>query len=215
MRRTIQAAIYAVSWCIALSLEAAELKNANPPATPPAMSVAAQLPAAPEGFVWRTYRGAIFARPSEWHERTALQAVTKNGIPMTVYAASPEEFSENKQFEMGITIQAIVHPRRIAKVDASKMDYIVLHPFLEEHKPPNVLLVDRSKRGDSEYLWFRYRDAPSGQTPIIVHKYIVANDKLDSTYVFTFESPEKTWDENWKKFGTPFLKNLSVLAVNQ
>jgi hypothetical protein len=198
-----------------MPLAAADQGIANPSATPPPMAIGAQLPPAPEGFVWRTYRGALFARPAEWRERTAVQGVTKNGIPMTVYAASAEEFSESKQFEMGITIRAIIHPHQIAKVDATKMAYIYLQPFLEAHKPPDALLVDRNRRGDSENLVFRYRDAPSGQTPIIVHKFVVANDKLDSVYVFTFESPEKTWDENWKKFGTPLLSKLNVLAVKE
>jgi hypothetical protein len=215
MRQPISAVIYAVLLGTSPPLNAAQLDDANPSATPPPMAVGAQLRPAPEGFVWRAYRGALFARPSEWHERTAVQAVTKNGIPVTVYAASPEEFSETKQFEMGMTIQAIVQPRQIAKVDASKMAYIYLQPFLEAHKPPNVLLVDRSKKGDFENLWFRYRDAPSGQTPIVVHKFVVANDRLDFAYVFTFESPEATWEENWTKFGTPFLKNLNFLGVKK
>jgi hypothetical protein len=188
---------------------------ANPSATPPPFALQGQLPPAPEGFAWRDYRGAIFAKPVEWRERTAVQAMTKNGIPMTVYAASGEEFSENKFFEMGLTIQAIVGSYKLAKVEASKMARIYLKPFLDEHKPPDALIVDRKRRGDFEMLVFRYRDAARGQKPIIVHKFIVANDKMDSAHIFTFESPEETWSENWEKFGTPILKNVTVVPANE
>lgn len=58
---------------------------------------------------------------------------------------------------------------------------------------------------------FRFRDAPPGLKPIVVHKLILANN-ADSLHIFTFESPESTWTENWEKYGTPILGRLQVVA---
>jgi hypothetical protein len=41
----------------------------------------------------------------------------------------------------------------------------------------------------------RYRDAPPGLKPVIIHKFLIANDAADSVHMFTFESPESSWEE--------------------
>jgi len=59
--------------------------------------------------------------------------------------------------------------------------------------------------------FFRYRDAPPGLKPIIVHKFILANNSADSVHVFTFKGPADSWEENWAKYGTPILSKVNIL----
>ena len=168
-----------------------------------------QLPAPPEGFIWNLYKNAVFPKPAQWREQQ--MAASTAGIPISVFAASPEEFSATKQFEMGLTVQIISGSQKIRGIEAKKMALVYLKPFLDTHKKEDVMILEQSTRGDFERTFFRYRDAPPGLKPIIVHKFILANNVTDSVHVFTFESPSESWEENWAKYGTPILSKVNVL----
>lgn len=172
-------------------------------------AIKSQLPPPPNGFTWHLYKNAVLPKPAGWHEHE--KSATSGGIPFTVYAASPEDFSDTKQFEMGVTVQIISASQRIRGIEAKKMALIYLKPFLDTHKKEEVLVLEQNTKGDFERTFFRYRDAPPGFKPIIVHKFILANNVTDSVHIFTFESPEESWKENWTMYGTPILSKVSVL----
>ena len=166
------------------------------------------LPALPEGFEWKTYKNAIFPKPVQWREQQATPNAP--GIPTSTYATSPEEFSATKQFEMGLTVQIITDSYRIKGIEAKKVALLYLEPFLKSHKKEEILMLEQSTKGDFEHTYFRYKDAPPGLTPIIVHKFVLANNETDSVHIFTFESPMATWEENWTQYGTPILSKIIV-----
>jgi hypothetical protein len=168
------------------------------------------LPPAPEGFEWRMFHEAIFLKPTGWNERG--KSAISSGIPFDVYAASPDEFSEDKAFEMGFTLQIMRKPEQPKEMDASRMVLGYLLPFLEAHPPKDALMLDQKEKGDQELTIFRYIDAPPGRKPIIVHKFIMANRKTDIVHAFTFESPQATWNEHWAKYGTPIFSKLSITS---
>ena len=172
-------------------------------------AIKSQLPAPPEGFAWQLYKNVVFLKPAAWNEQEMTDNIA--GIPYTTYATSPEEFSRVKQFEMGVTIQLISGSQRIRGIPAKKLAVVYLKPFLDAHKKEEVLMLEQSIQGDFERTFFRYRDAPPGLKPIIVHKFIVANNATDSVNIFTFESPAETWNDNWAKYGTPIIAKLNVL----
>jgi hypothetical protein len=172
-------------------------------------AIKSQLPAPPEGFIWKLYKNAVFLKPEKWNEQERYDNI--NGISFITYAASPEKFSLTNQFEMGLTVQLIINPQRIRGIEAKKMAMLYLKPFLDAHKREEVIILDQSTRGDFERTFFRYKDAPPGLKPIIVHKFILANNVTDSVHVFTFESPSELWDENWSKYGTPIISKINVL----
>lgn len=173
-------------------------------------AVESQLPAPPDGFEWQIYKNVVFAKPVMWNE--AEKASSSANIAITVYAASPEEFSQTKQFEMGLTIQIISGSQKIRKIDANTMALLYLKPFIETHKKEEVLLLDQNTNGDFERTYFRFRDEPPGLPPIIVHKFILANNTTDSVHVFTFESPIDSWQKNWDQYGTPIFSKINVLS---
>lgn len=168
-----------------------------------------QLPAPPDGFKWQLYKNVVFLKPVAWHDGEMAQNIA--GIPFTTYATSPEEFSRTKQFEMGATFELINGSQRIRGIAAKKFALLLIKPLLDTHKKEDVLMLEQKTQGDFEHTFFRYRDAPSGLKPIIVHKFIVANNATDSVNIFTFESPAETWNDNWIKYGTPIISKLNVL----
>jgi hypothetical protein len=188
---------------------AQEIQQPAPSAEQMLEAMRSQLPAPPEGFIWNLYKNAVFPKPVRWRERQ--MATNTAGISITVFATSPEEFSPTKQFEMGLTVQIISGSQRIRGIEAKKIALVYLKPFLDAHKKEDVLMLEQSARGDFERTFFRYRDAPPGLKPIIVHKFILANNVTDSVHVFTFESPAESWEENWAKYGTPILSKVNLL----
>lgn len=172
-------------------------------------AIKTQLPPPQEGFVWQLYKNVAFPKPAQWNEHEKSGSLV--GIPITVYAASPEEFSETKQFEMGMTIQIMTGPQRIRGIEAKKMALAYLKPIFDAHKKEEILMFEQSAKGDFERTFLRYRDAPPGLKPIIVQKFFLANNVTDSVYIFTFESPAESWVENWTKYGTPIFSKLNVI----
>jgi hypothetical protein len=172
-------------------------------------AIKTQLPAPPQGFVWHLFKNAVFLQAVDWIEAERLSSV--GGVPMTVYAASPGAFSAQQPFEMGITVQIISGAQKIRKVEAKDMAVLYLKPFVDGHTQSDVLLLERSENADTERTVFRYRDTPVGSKPVIVHKFVLASNDADTVHVFTFESPEDTWKENWKAYGKPFLGKVVVL----
>jgi hypothetical protein len=168
------------------------------------------LPAPPDGFAWQLYKNVIFLKPTGWHENELTQNI--GGIPMTTYATSPEAFSRTQPFAMGATLEVISGPQRIRGIPAKKLVLGYLKPIIDKHTKDDVLMFEQKTQGDTEQTFFRYRDAPPGLTPVVIHKFIVANNATDTLNVFTFESPADTWNDNWAKFGTPIIGKISILA---
>lgn len=172
-------------------------------------AIESQLPKPMDGFEWMLYKNAVFLKPIQWNAHT-MASITE-GIAITTYAMSPEDFSETKQFETGMTLQVISGSQKSRGIAANKMVFVYLKPFMDARKKEDVLMFNQRPYGDFERTVFRYKDAPPDLKPVIVHKFILASNITDSVHVFTFESPAELWEENWMKFGTPILGKLNVL----
>ncbi|MEN9437629.1 MAG: hypothetical protein RIR09_2284 [Pseudomonadota bacterium] len=172
-------------------------------------AIKTQLPPPPLGFDWHLYKNTVFLQALNWIEAEHVSSV--GGVPMAVYSASAQAFSVSQPFEMGITVQTISGARKARNMDAKDMAVLYLKPYVDAHTKENVLLLERSENADTERTVFRYRDTPVGSRPVIVHKFVMASNDADTVHVFTFQSPETTWGENWKAFGKPFLGKLVVL----
>lgn len=173
-------------------------------------SSTSKLTVPPAGFIWRLYKNVLFLKPDVWKEEQ--RPSLSKGISSTIYAASPEDFSESKMFEMGITVQIISGSQRLSNTPAKKVTLAALQHIIRNHKREEILMLDISTKGDVEHTILRYRDAPPGLKPIIVHKFFMTNEVTDSVHIFTFESPAESWEENWRKYGTPFLSRVNLLA---
>lgn len=175
-----------------------------------AIRAQAQLSAPPAGFAWKLYGDATFLKPVSWYERERIE--TGNPFPVATYSASPERFSETRQFEMGLSLQVIRDTQKLIGVDAKKMVDVYLNPHLNE-PTKKIIFLKQDTVSSFDLTFLRYKDAPPGQKPIIVHKYIMASSATDALHIFIFESPVKTWDKNWIRYGTPILSNLRVETV--
>lgn len=172
--------------------------------------IRSQLPKPPAGFDWNMHKNALFLKPNGWNELAKREPNPK--VFITTYAASPEKFSKTKNFEMGMSLQILSGAQKNSQIKAANLALMVLEPLLKSRPRSDVLIFNQKKAGPFDTTVFRYRDAPKGVIPIVVHKYILANNGADSVHIFTYESPEKSWKENWVKFGSPILGKVNVVT---
>lgn len=174
-------------------------------------NVKAQLGAAPDGFSWDIYRNAISLKPVGWFVHDKVYDI--KGTISATHAMSPADFSENNQFETGFTVGIFTNLKKHAKPEPSKTASIMIGIGLKMHTKEDIKYLSQNQQGDVKAFWLRYRDAPPGKTPIIVHKYYLANDATDNLNYFIFESPEDKWEENWKKYGSIILKHVTFIPA--
>jgi hypothetical protein len=160
-----------------------------------------------DGFEWALYRDVMFLKPHGWND------LTRGDFLNSAYGASPETFTLAKNFEMGFTIQILKGTNVTRGITAKKAALLYLKPFLDAHKKEEILMLSTRTAGTTDMIFFRYKDAPAGMTPIIVHKFINSDDTLDIVHVYTFESPASSWEANWESFGTPILANIRNLGT--
>lgn len=171
-----------------------------------------QLPPPPEGFVWRMYKNVLFIKPDQWHEQVRDESSEK--ITLKTYAASAENFSASKPFETGMTVQIMSGFKTSTKIPARELALLYVKPSLEKlaaGPKEDVLIFDNKTNGTITNVVLRYRDAPTGMTPIVIHKFLVANNATDSVHIFIFESPETNWNENFERYGVPFMRKLNIV----
>lgn len=162
---------------------------------------------APHGFVWQRYGGAVFLKPLGWSARERRPA---NPLPVMIYAMSPENFSEDTPFETGFTVQIMRDCAKSLHIGATALAQAYLKPFKDARRAGEKIFLERRAIPTGELTFYRYLDAAPGQTRVIVHKFVVANDAADSVYAFTFESPAADWDFNWARFGTPIVSQIEL-----
>jgi hypothetical protein len=178
----------------------------------PDAALLAQLPPAPEGFSWLLYKNCSLLRPAGWHYHTRPDDPAKNLTG--AFALSPEAFSEKKPFEHGFTVQIHQNVRARFGAPASEAIAAFLQPLATRLPKADLLLYKENPTPTGATRILRHRDAPPGLTPLIIHRYYVANDTNDTLHVFTYESPEARWEENWKTFGTPILGKVLILSAH-
>ncbi len=161
--------------------------------------------ATPAGFAWRQFRDVAFLRPDGWFEHAMDQ--DKNGFNLYTYATSPTEFSVKDKFEIGFTIEIFSDLYKNKGVKAKTMAAILITSVKKE----DILLLDSESHPGFERYYMRFKDETPGLTPIVVHRFMIANEQTDTIHIFTFESPKDSWTKNWDEFGTPILKDIRLI----
>jgi hypothetical protein len=193
----------------------AAVPGASPPPAPavvsaPSPELRKQLPPAPEGFDWLVYKNCALLSPAGWNQKVRPDDPAKNLTG--AFAISPEVFSEKKYFDHGFTVQIHTDVKRRFGAAASPSLAAFIQPLAAKVKKEDLLLFKEGGAAGGSTNILRYVDAPPGLTPLVVHRYFVANDAADTIHVFTYEAPQAQWEENWKTFGTPILGRVVMLT---
>lgn len=173
--------------------------------------IAKMLPKPEAGFSWAFFRNCAFLKPDGWSTKTRPDSPDKKGYG--AHAQSPEEFSETKQFEHGFTVQILFKFKEKHGVGVNDGASLMIKAKMGDRPPTDVLVFEKRQSPIGMTYAFRYVDAPPGATPLIIHNFYIVDEAKDVIYLFTYESPKASWDENWAKFGTPLLKKILVVPT--
>jgi hypothetical protein len=168
------------------------------------------LPAPPAGFTWQRFEQVRMAvlRPNRWHvhqvgnDQSFTGCISKDSIP----AAG--------SFQTGLTLQvfreALPDGLFQRDPDAAIVGMVqARYPAFFSDACNELMYVDQIvQRTSHSRLWrVQVRQALPGTQPIIIRKLLIIFEQSNNFYDFTFEAPQRTWDENWRK-GEQMFTNL-------
>lgn len=152
-----------------------------------------KLPPAPAGYEWvrcgDNKMGLL--KPEGWYHRSKKKGDTET------HAVSVEDSRKNGIFETGLTLNIVKHVDKKTGAPASEYAKKFIHKACEEK---TVLLDVFSKppMGPFKSYGCRVRSQKEGDIAIVIHFFILANDKKGTLFLYQFEAPEKSWDNAWE-----------------
>jgi hypothetical protein len=167
---------------------------------------APELPDPPAGFSWHRFEEArvIVLRPDGWYVHQLANPDSFTGC------ISAECIQAVGAFETGLTVQVL---RRVQEMMGGPPSAVAVAMYqgVASDQCNDILHADEMMQPGphASAFRFRYRNAPAVAKPIIVHKFCIAFDRLSELYMFTFESPERQWEESWQT-GNVIMSNLVV-----
>jgi hypothetical protein len=149
------------------------------------------VPDPPSGFSWLFVPGTSTAllRPDGWYS-----TVEENDDAIAAFI-SLEDWQAEGKFETGLSFNFVQNVSR--KTGKTAREYA--ETMLGVPSPSDVLIKPQgSMLGPGlGFVGLRFR-AVFDDTPVIVHRQIIADDVRDSIRLLVFESPEDLWDEMWE-----------------
>ncbi|MGE0332907.1 MAG: hypothetical protein AB7P37_19685 [Ramlibacter sp.] len=168
---------------------------------------AIELPAAPAGMAWWRIEEIDVAVPvpDGWKQHR------KDGPSFRTFAFSDQPLDRNGLFERGLTVTLLWLPQLPAGSEAQATEIMLRGLAAQIQKSPDnkVLTGTLEEKSGKRVMVIRYRNAPSGIPPIIVHTMFIGDPRTGLVYQIIYEGPEATWEDNWK-IGEQILKRVYV-----
>lgn len=154
---------------------------------------ASKLPPAPDGYEWvrcgDNKMGLL--KPKGWYHRNKKKGDTET------HAVSIEDSRKNGIFETGLTLNIVKHVDRKTKAPAS----VYAEKFINKACEESTVLLNKFSKppmGPFKSYGCRVRSQKDGDVAIVIHFFVLANDKKGTLFLYQFEAPESSWDEAWK-----------------
>lgn len=220
MKRCVQGCALLVAAGFMLSLSACGGKSTEPQPSPAELqsgvdsashadtTTAAAAITAPEGYSWQVLPTCFVLQPDGWGAKTTDH--TEDGVRHYFWATSPEDFSVERPFETGFSVE-ILFGGGINGTPANALAATVLTPWYEKfgEKMEKAELYEESEHNGYRMYRFQYEDA-SASPALKVQKYLVTDSSDFSVTIFTFESPVENWEKNWGEFGQMLMDNVGL-----
>ncbi len=152
-----------------------------------------KLPPPPDGYEWircgDNKMGLL--KPKGWFHRSKKKGDTET------HAVSVEDSRKNESFETGLTLNIVKHVDRKTGVSAS----VYAEKFIKKACEKKIVLIDvfsKPPAGPFKSYGCRIKSQEKGDIPIIIHFFILANDKKGTLFLYQFEAPENSWNEAWE-----------------
>jgi hypothetical protein len=159
----------------------------------------AKLPAAPKGFTWKRVESikASFLMPDGWHFREEKKGNT------TAVFLTQEDIGKEGKFKTGLSLNLVKGLKTPAQDYARRF----IETMGQQHKQ---LKTWTTTAGPFKGYGCQVLNTPrDGGPAVMIHALAIGNAKMNTLYLFIFESPEAGWKEAWK-IGEAMLKTLPL-----
>lgn len=169
-------------------------------------SLQSQLPPPREGFHWEIFDEIAVAieSPDGWH-----RAVSKGSGAYTG-SISLEDFNKDGLFKTGFTVQFMNYVKARTGMPPSMLAVTMGQTIKNETDNEIIDVAPLKELGTAKSCFVRYQNSPILGNKITVHKFFVALDSTDRFYIYTFESPNESWDEALEKYGSVMMERINM-----
>jgi hypothetical protein len=154
----------------------------------------------PAGYAWYSAPDAdVFVlRPDGWFTKSESESGTSGLF------VSKEDIATGGRFETGLTLNFVRGVKH--KTGLTSSQYAIA--FLSKALDGNEELTSFAKPGNGMLsIGLRLKNEHLGK---VIHYFLVANDKVDTLHIFSFEAPIAEWEGAWK-IGEPVFRNLRLV----
>ena len=161
------------------------------------VTVATELPPAPDGFTWQEVPElkAALLKPQGWFFKREEQKDT------LAYFITKENIDQSGEFKTGLSVNVFRSLKKSKAVDQA--EYMIANLVKKYHVEPF-----QRKVGPFYELCCELKDTDATGT-VVMRELAVANQKTNTLYLFIFESPESEWSAA-SKTGEQIMDKLAL-----
>lgn len=161
--------------------------------------MATSLPQLEAGLVWATFKNIAIPVPSIWNQFSQD----------STFVSSVESIQKEGVFETGLTIQVIENIQNRFNAPAS-VAALSFYRNVKEDKDNTIVTSSYDEKNGIKIFAFTYKNEPDLVKPITVRKIIMADDSTSILDVLTFESPSKSWEIYWDRYGKNMFNRIML-----
>ena len=161
------------------------------------------LPEAPMGYVWKWCKSiqAGFLLPNGWFFKEVGDEETK------AFFITKEPIDKENLYNTGFSANVIKNSLKKTSMIPSEYakKFIDRMKSLTQASGVGLISVGNYFKGKGGF----FRSKPKGLGIIVQYMLVLGNDTTGTLYIFSFESPEVNWDNEWKS-GSIIMNNLAL-----
>lgn len=163
------------------------------------------LPPPPEGFKWHKFEevDVTVLAPENW----CISSTEKQDLYIGTIS---EKSVDNTTTKTCFIVQVMDELMENKEVPASKYADILRKRIIGNMENSVIKTAPPKKRYSFSTSLIQFTHKPASEEPITCHTYFVAHDVNNRLYIFSFESPNKSWSGNYKKYCVPMMENIMI-----
>lgn len=161
-----------------------------------------ELPAPPDGFkrVMICDDKMSLLQPDGWYFKKVNDKPNATG-----YFITKEKIEKQGLYETGLALNIATN---VKKQSGKKPSEYAAYYLAKQARRGKELDVFSREIGPFRNIGGRFL-IKDDQGELIIHFYLIANDKTGTLFIYMFEAPKDQWDEAWK-IGEVMFKNLHL-----
>jgi hypothetical protein len=151
------------------------------------------LPKAPSGYTWIKILNnqSALLQPDGWFFKEVHPKDTD------AYFLTKEDIDKDGKFSTGLSLNVLYHIDKKTGIPPSKYAQTLIKN-MPKKDAREVVRSSEDKAGPFIRLMCLVRDKHPEEGNTFIHYLFIANDQTGTLWMYSFESPEKEWNDAWE-----------------